>query len=124
MCSSDLTFYDYAGVSSPMAQHARSVRPLIETDGTTRDFAMNEWELLPTRAGVALSLTTVRSKTHKLTVDAISGTGEMYDLVNDPAEMNNVFEDSGYKAVRRELEDMIASRPDDTLPIQKQVGRA
>lgn len=30
---------------------ARQKRPLIEQDGLTRDFAQNEWELVPTRAG-------------------------------------------------------------------------
>jgi len=41
---------------------------LIEGDAT-RDFARNEWGLLPGRVGVALELRTVRTRTHKLTVD-------------------------------------------------------
>ena len=67
--------------------------PLLETDEATRDFAYNEWELLPTRAGVKLSLRTVRTRTHKLIVDLISGAGELYDLENDPKEMKKLFDD-------------------------------
>jgi len=37
----------------------------------SHEFALNEWGLLPGRVGVALRLRTVRSKTHKMTVDLI-----------------------------------------------------
>jgi hypothetical protein len=33
--------------------------------------------------------------------------------VNDPTEMDNRFDDPGYARVRKELEAMIAARPDD-----------
>ena len=39
----------------------------------------------------------------------------MYDLANDPHEMQNLFDDSGYKTLRNELEDMIAARPGTVL---------
>ena len=67
-------------------------------------------------AGVRLSLRLVRTKTHKLTYEAISDTGEMYDLVNDPHEMDNRWNDPGAAAVQRELLDMIRARPDDMIP--------
>ena len=35
----------------------------------------------------------------------------MYDLVNDPIEMQNLFDDPGYASVRKELEDMMRERP-------------
>jgi len=35
----------------------------------------------------------------------------MYDLANDPEEMQNLFEDAGYVRVRRELEEMMRARP-------------
>jgi len=38
---------------------------------------------------------------------------ELYDLKNDPDEMDNRFDDPACSGVRRELEDMIAARPDD-----------
>ena len=49
----------------------------------------------------------------------------MYDLVEDPDEMNNVFADPRYAPVRQELEALLARRPDDMLaqPLE-QIGMA
>ncbi|MEM9197404.1 MAG: sulfatase-like hydrolase/transferase [Pseudomonadota bacterium] len=117
------TFADYAGAAPLLPQHGSSLRPLIE-GSATRAFALNEWELLPTRAGVALSLRTVRTATHKMTVDAQSGAGELYDLVADPHETTNLFDAPEAAAIRRQLEAMLASRPNDIGPNRVQVGMA
>ncbi len=118
------TFYDYASVSPGRDLHSRSLRPLIEGEGT-RDFAYNEWDLHPSRCGVALKLRTVRTRTHKLTLELDSGAGELYDLANDPKEMDNRFGDPGAAKVQRELTDMIRSRPDDARdPVPQPVGMA
>lgn len=110
------TFMDYADARPLGIQHGKSLRPLIETDNASRDFALNEWELLPGRTGIDLSLRLTRTKTHKLTLELQSGAGEMYDLENDPHEMNNLFNNPDYKAIQKELTEMIHSRPDDILP--------
>jgi len=119
------TFCDYAGTTLPEGTHSTSLRPLLEDDRATRDFAYNEWELRASRCGVDLALRTVRTRRHKLTLELNSGAGELYDLDLDPDEMDNRFDDPAYAGVRRELADMIASRPDDArrepLP---QVGMA
>jgi arylsulfatase A-like enzyme len=108
------TFYDYAGVSPNKPIHSRSLRPLIQqTPNAGRDFAYNEWDLHPSRCGVGLQLRTVRTRTHKLTVELGTGAGEMYHLAEDPFEMQNLFDDTGYRAVRQELMDMVHSRPAD-----------
>lgn len=117
------TFYDWAGAEPHLAQHGASLRPLLEGEGR-RDFAMNEWQLLPTRTGVALSLRTVRTRTHKLTVDLISGAGELYDLEADPDELANLFDAPEAKAVRNTLEGFLAMRADDIGPDRVQVGMA
>ena len=117
------TFYEMAGTDALQTQHGASLVPVLEQRGG-REFAYNEWELLPTRTGVALSLRTVRTRTHKLTVDLQSGAGELYDLENDPHELVNLFEAANAAPIRAELEAMIASRPDDALPLQTQVGMA
>jgi arylsulfatase A-like enzyme len=106
------TFYDYAGVSPNRALHSQSLRPLL-SGGATRDFAFNEWELNASRCGVALQLRTARTRTHKLTLELGTGAGELYDLVDDPTEMDNRFGDPALAAVQRRLTDMIRSRPDD-----------
>jgi hypothetical protein len=54
-------------------------------------------------------------------MDLRSGAGELYDLVNDPHEMENAFEAS---KVRNELIEMIRSRPADAIPRLPQVGMA
>ena len=59
------TFYDYAGAEALQTQHGQSLRPLLETDDATREYALREWELHPNRAGVALSLRTVLDRRQK-----------------------------------------------------------
>ncbi|HVF65729.1 MAG TPA: sulfatase-like hydrolase/transferase [Casimicrobiaceae bacterium] len=119
------TLCDYAGCSLPDGAHSASLRPLIEGASTSRDFAFSEWQLRASRCGVDLALRTVRTKRHKLTLEENSGAGELYDLVDDPLEMDNRFDDAGLAAVRRELVDMVKSRPRDVraTPLP-QVGMA
>jgi arylsulfatase A-like enzyme len=122
------TFADYAGVSLQDARHSRSLKPLIEANGIEgnagRDFAFSEWDLRASRCGVDLWLATVRTATHKLTFESNSGAGELYDLKNDPKEMDNRFGDPGVEKVQRELMDMIKSRPQDKADPLPQVGMA
>ncbi len=118
------TFFDYGQAEPLLTQHGQSLRALIETSDARRDFALNEWELLPTRAGVALSLRTVRTKTHKMTIDLQSGAGELYDMVNDPGEMINLFDDPSVAALRKQLIAAIDSRPNDQIANQAQAGMA
>ena len=117
------TFLDWSGADALQTQHGASLQPLIEGSGT-RDFAMNEWELLPTRAGVALSLRTVRTENAKLTIDLHSGAGEMYHLGQDPHELHNVFDDPGWADLKKDLMGYFHQRPDDIGPVRTQVGMA
>jgi arylsulfatase A-like enzyme len=117
------TFADYAGVSLDDARHSRSLKPMIKRDAS-RDFAFSEWDLRASRCGVDLWLATVRTATHKLTFEINSGAGELYDLKNDPQEMDNRFGDPGVAKIQRELMDMIASRPKDKIDALPQVGMA
>ena len=113
------TVLDCMGVSPNAEMHSRTLRGLVQGEtGESRDFAYNEWDINASRCGVALDLRMARTKTHKLTIETESGAGELYDLKNDPHEMDNLFDDSGARAVRKELEDMIASRPDDEIEIK------
>lgn len=118
------TFCDYAGTALPTAAHSRSLKPLIERSDVTRDFALSEWELRASRCGIDLALRTVRTQTHKLTLELNTGAGELYDLRDDPDEMVNRFSDPALGGERRRLADMIASRPSDARSPLPQVGMA
>ncbi|XWN32879.1 MAG: sulfatase-like hydrolase/transferase [Devosia sp.] len=118
------TFLDYAGVASERPLHGRSWRPLIETETASRDFALNEWKMHPSRTGVALDLACVRTRDAKLTLEKGSGAMEMYDLSADPHEMRNVAEDPAYDARRVELMEMLETRPDDRTALVEPVGMA
>jgi hypothetical protein len=64
-------------------------------------------------------LRTVRTQTHKCTVELGSDAGELYDLVNDPHEMHNQFDDPGYRNMRKEFDALVRARPGgirDDLP--------
>ena len=74
-----------------------------------------EWNMQAVRCGVELHLKTVRTKTHKLTIEEISGDGELYDLADDPTEMENRYGDPACSAAQRELEEMIMERPGPLL---------
>lgn len=107
------TFLDWAGREPEALLHGASLRPLIETEDARREFALCEWDLGPSRIGVPLRLRTVRTRRHKLTIEAESGAGELYDLEADPDEMDNRFDDPAYAAIRADLMAMLARRPDD-----------
>jgi arylsulfatase A-like enzyme len=118
------TLLDYADVPPLASMHSSSLRPLIEGDGRRR-FAYSEWDLNASRCGVELKLRTVRTRTHKLTIEEVSGAGELYDLVDDRHEMNNRFNDPTLANLQADLMDMIKSRPDDVRsPPLEPVGMA
>ncbi|MDB5811415.1 MAG: sulfatase, partial [Betaproteobacteria bacterium] len=109
------TFYDYAGAKAPGALQSRTLKPLLEGKAAPRDAAWSEWHVHPSRCGVGLQLRTVRTKTHKCTFELGSGAGELYDLVNDPEEMHNRFDDPAHRNVRDELEALMRARPGKVL---------
>ena len=118
------TFYDCCGAEPLQRQHGESLKSLIEQGTGSREFALNEWELLPTRTGVALSLRTVRTKTSKMTVDILSGAGELYNMAEDPHETTNLFDDPAASETRKLLTSFLDSRPNDIGPNGIQVGMA
>ena len=118
------TFFDYAAVSAVGPIHSRSLRPLIEDPTNSRDFALSEWRLNPSRSGIGLDLRTVRTTTHRLSVDLMSGDGELYDFTVDPYELENRWDEPRSQRVRAELMDMLRSRPDDIRADRTPVGMA
>lgn len=105
------TFCDFAKAGSRIEMQGRSLRTLLEGKPESRTAAWSEWYVHPSRCGVALKLRTVRTKTYKATFELASGAGELYDLVNDPQETVNRFDDPGFAAVKKELYDLMRERP-------------
>jgi arylsulfatase A-like enzyme len=112
-----VTFDDWAGIAHAPIAHGRSLAGLLSGASERRSGSYTEWDLSTDRCGVAVRLSCIRTQTHKLTVDSISGIGELYDLVRDPDEMDNRFSDPAYADVRTELEALIAKRPDDAYSL-------
>lgn len=105
--------------------HGESLVSFLSGRGGSRSHAYGEWDLDQTRCGVALALRMIRTKRHKLTFDLHSDTGELYDLENDPDEMDNLFDSGEYARVRDEMIRKIDERPNDILePPLKRVGMA
>jgi arylsulfatase A-like enzyme len=110
------TFYDYAGASPAYDIQSQSLRPLLEgKSGPTRDVTYSEWYLKPYRVGIELDLRIIRTSRYKLAFDTITKVGELYDLVDDPLENENRFDDPGRGKVRRELEGLLKDRPGPIL---------
>jgi arylsulfatase A-like enzyme len=107
------TFCEIAGTSLPPGCQAQSFLPLIGPNYTAaegRDSAFCEWRVGDSRCGVELRLSCIRTADAKLTLDEVSGAGEMYDLVNDPNEMNNIFDDPAAAKMRKRLNDIRQAR--------------
>ncbi len=106
------TLCDYGGVTLDDVAQSKSMRPLLQNlDGASRDMAYSEWDVNASRCGVPLDLRTVRTATAKLTIEQNSGAGELYNLNNDPHEMENLYQDGDASPLQRELEEMIRARP-------------
>jgi arylsulfatase A-like enzyme len=118
------TFFELAGVAPQLVQHGQSLRALLAGEDAPRDCARSEWELLPGRVGVGLSLRCVRTRDAKLTLELKTGAGELYDLKADPHEMNNVFDAPAYAELRDQLTALIHARPDDAGPLRVAIGSA
>lgn len=112
------TFYELAGLEADPALHSRSLTGLmVEAPSEGREYALFEWNVSPARCGVALELRGVRTRRYKLVVELRSGAAEMYDLERDPHELRNVADCTEYAQVRRDLWELIQSRPQDQLKV-------
>jgi arylsulfatase A-like enzyme len=119
------TFQQVADVRARLPQQGESLMALAGGADAPRQGAWSEWHVHPSRCGVALKLRTVRTRTHKCSFELESGAGELYDLVNDPEEMHNRFDDPAYKGVREELTQMMHARPGSVRdPLAEPIGMA
>jgi len=98
------TFLDAAGVTTPDEMQGESLVPLLigaAPDGWRDSFYYHYyeypgWHMVHRHYGV-------RTDTHKLIHFYQLDEWELYDLVNDPDELKNVYDDPTYADVRAEL---------------------
>ncbi|MEO2006721.1 MAG: sulfatase/phosphatase domain-containing protein, partial [Candidatus Poribacteria bacterium] len=101
------TLLDAAGVERYEGMQGRSLWPLLTGESpadTHRDDVYCEYyNAMPTHKDPAAHATMVRTRTHKLV--AMHGTepGELYDLVADPGETRNLWDDLSQVGVKADL---------------------
>jgi len=103
------TFLQSAGLACDSEQ-SRSLHPVIHRL-ETRECAWSEWQVHPARLGVALELRAVRTARHSYTLELGSGSGELYDLQEDPQQLVNRFDDPAWGNVRKQMQDLLMARP-------------
>lgn len=105
------TYLDAARVPPMPAVQGESLLPLVGTDASSgwRDWALCEYRDSCISDEAPVMTTMLRKGGWKLVVwhgDSASGRameGELYDLVNDPLELTNLYNDDGLADVRREM---------------------
>ncbi len=105
------TFLEAAGITPPDDMQGESLMPLLkgEDEKWTRDAVYYHYYEYPSVHMVKKHYGAV-TKEYKLVhfYDDID-EWELYDLKNDPMEMNNVFHDPAYVAIRKDMEDKLAA---------------
>ena len=111
---------DYAGVEIPADMQGRSFRSICETGTEPDDWKQaayyRYWMHMAHHDNPGEMA--IRTKTHKLIYfygcnyegeNMTPPAWEMYDLKNDPEELNNVYDEPAYKNVRDQLKDQFAA---------------
>ena len=112
--TSDLapTFLDYAGVEIPPQMPTRSLRPLLEGRGDTRESVLCEY-MSNDRGRMG---TCVRTERWKYAFWGREHAAELYDLQEDPEELRNLAGDSAHRAEEDELRDLMLDRLQTSTP--------
>ena len=103
------TFYDSAGIAHAESQS----HSLLDVIDGRRDpaAAWSEWHVHRSRLGVDLKLRTVRTARYSCSFELNSGSGELYDMQEDPDQLVNRFDDPAYGPLREELRGLMLARP-------------
>ena len=98
------TFLDFAGLKAPPEVQGKSLLPvLLDSSKTIHDslyyayYEIGE-HAVPQHFGV-------RTKTHKLFYLPETDEWQMFDLVNDPNEMHNIYDRPNYSELSKKLRD-------------------
>lgn len=96
LCDLLPTLCDYAGLSTPEQLYGRSVLPLLDEKSPDdwREAVVSQW--YTSRETTIEPARMYRTKTHKYTVYQEGGE-ELFDLVQDPGERQNLANDPAYR---------------------------
>lgn len=122
------TFLEGAGISKPAQMQGTSFLPLLKGENTAwRDKVFYEyyWESAFPQTPTTYA---VRSDRYKyIFYNGIWDTNELFDLQNDPGEMNNLIRDPGMDKIgmglRTELFNWLEKTNGLQIPLKKQQGR-
>jgi arylsulfatase A-like enzyme len=108
------TILDRAQVQPYNGIQGLSLLPVLESASTTmtRDSMVIEDDQQRALFGLpsGARLRTLVTPRWRMTIAQDDAYGELYDLNNDPAELDNLFDDSGHRSVRAELMEKLAYR--------------
>ena len=105
------TFLDYAGVEIPEDMQGRSLRSILDNGGKLpndwREYTYYHYYEYPAEHSVKRQYG-IRTDRYKLIhfyndIDE----WELYDLAEDPEEMNNVYDDASYAEVRKMMHELL-----------------
>jgi arylsulfatase A-like enzyme len=109
------TFTELAGLPPMPTAQGMSLLPLArgDDDAATRGWAISQYRNSGHPYDPPVHMTMLRTGDHKLIVQhgppasARERTGELYDMVNDPDELTNLWDDPESANLRIELERML-----------------
>jgi arylsulfatase A-like enzyme len=108
------TILDRARIQPYNGIQGESLLPAINGEGaaSTRDSMVIEDDQQRALLGYQAPsrLRTLVTARWRMTIAHADAWGELYDLANDPHEMDNLFEDPGYRGARAELMEKLAYR--------------
>ena len=110
------TLCDYAGIDPPPKQRGYSVKPVIDEPQTkVRDFVVSE---APSNRGRM-----VRTERFKLVVYYQDQAGLLFDMIEDPGEMKNLYHNPAFADVIDEHKKILVDW-ESSLDRHKDVQRA
>jgi len=118
------TLLDAAGLEPYRGMQGKSLWPLL-TGGETnhREDVFCEVDEARGEVGMGGISTMLRTQTHKLVLHPNNHRGELYDLVVDPREQINLWEDAKYEKVQSQMmERMVRRLADMTDPLPPKVA--
>lgn len=122
------TFLDIAGISEPSQMQGRSFLPLLKgakIGWRDKIFYEYYWEQAFPQTPTTFAVRTDKYK--YVSYNGIWDINELFDIENDPYEMNNLIRDKKYDSIgmqlRKELYNWLERTNGLQIPLKKQLGR-